>query len=684
MEAFYFLLAMGVVVGLPIVVLMTFLRVGRLGRLQEDLARRLSALEKKALGRREAPKEPEKPLKAEETAPEEPLEAAKITPGAPPEKPQEEPAASAWGEKFRKAGAAAPPERPRKAPDERPDWPRRRPEPRPARNWEKLIAERWMVWLGGLALALGGGFLVKYSIDMGLIGPKMRIFLGLLAAAAMITSGEWVRRKGSLPEMLREAPDYVPTMLTAAGVFTAYATIFAAQTLYDLIPAIVAFGLLAAVGFLAMLLALAHGTLLAYLGLIGAFAVPLIIHIGDPNAVTLFGYLFVVVAGSMEVLRYRDWPKLAWTALGLSFAWVAIWYMDEPGSGGEVALYSFGLALAALFLFRVYIGRAGQAAEPGEFHWFDLATYPAWHLVAIGAAAVGGFALFAGTHMAGHSTDAIVALGAFVLLIGVSVRRDANLDILLAGVGVLAFLVLANWSVATPEMLINSGVITETESRILNVRPFVPIEFHSLATAAAGLAALFFFGGFGGLWGAKRPGYWAMVSVAAPLAFMVLVYWRIHGFTPNPPWGYFALGVAAVFLLPAGRIAKFRAEPGMDAALGAYAVGVTTALALAFAMMLENAWLTVALAVELPAVAWIWTKLKVTGLRRTALVLAAIVLVRLVLNPYTLDYSIVGTLPGVNWLLYGYGLPALAFYAARLLFRRGEEDRLQDVLEAGA
>ena len=47
------------------------------------------------------------------------------------------------------------------------------------------------------------------------------------------------------------------------------------------------------------------------------------------------------------------------------------------------------------------------------------------------------------------------------------------------------------------------------------------------------------------------------------------------------------------------------------------------------------------------------------------------------------DYRL-GATPGLNWMLYGYGLPTLAFYVAARLFRRTEDDRLVLALEAGA
>src|ERR1039458_7079735 len=40
---------------------------------------------------------------------------------------------------------------------------------------EEIFGAQWVVWIGGLALALGGIFLVRYSIEQGLIGPGVRI-----------------------------------------------------------------------------------------------------------------------------------------------------------------------------------------------------------------------------------------------------------------------------------------------------------------------------------------------------------------------------------------------------------------------------------------------------------------------------------------------------------------------------
>ena len=60
---------------------------------------------------------------------------------------------------------------------------------------EERLGTRWVVWIGGLTLALGGVFLVRYSIEAGLLGPGVRMILGGAFALARLAAGEWARRK---------------------------------------------------------------------------------------------------------------------------------------------------------------------------------------------------------------------------------------------------------------------------------------------------------------------------------------------------------------------------------------------------------------------------------------------------------------------------------------------------------
>ena len=102
----------------------------------------------------------------------------------------------------------------------------------PAIGFEERFGTRWVVWVGGIALALGGIFLVRYTIEQGLIGPGVRILLGALLALALIAAGEWERRKESLSQLPGLPSANIPSILTAAGTAVAYATVYAAYALY--------------------------------------------------------------------------------------------------------------------------------------------------------------------------------------------------------------------------------------------------------------------------------------------------------------------------------------------------------------------------------------------------------------------------------------------------------------------
>ena len=98
----------------------------------------------------------------------------------------------------------------------------------PKRDMEQAVASRWFVWIGGVAMAIGGLLFVKYAYDEGLISPRLQIFLGLILSAALVFAGDWLKRK--TPEA--SEPNYVPAALSAAGLATAFASIYAAYALY--------------------------------------------------------------------------------------------------------------------------------------------------------------------------------------------------------------------------------------------------------------------------------------------------------------------------------------------------------------------------------------------------------------------------------------------------------------------
>ncbi len=138
-----------------------------------------------------------------------------------------------------------------------------------------------MVWIGGLTLALGGFFMVRYSIEAGLLGPGVRTMLGGLFALALLGAGEWTRRKESISNIAALPIANIPAILTAAGTAVAFATVYAAYALYDFLAPATAFILLGMVALGTLAAALLHGPALAGLGIVGAFVTPLLVSSGQ-------------------------------------------------------------------------------------------------------------------------------------------------------------------------------------------------------------------------------------------------------------------------------------------------------------------------------------------------------------------------------------------------------------------
>lgn len=138
----------------------------------------------------------------------------------PPTIGETEPVAPVADDKTAASSAAAsgPPAMPPPLPESQP-------------GFEERIGTRWVVWIGGLTLALGGFFMVRYSIEAGLLGPGVRTLLGGAFALALLAAGEWTRRKESISTIEALPIANIPAILTAVGTAVAFATVYAAYAL---------------------------------------------------------------------------------------------------------------------------------------------------------------------------------------------------------------------------------------------------------------------------------------------------------------------------------------------------------------------------------------------------------------------------------------------------------------------
>jgi uncharacterized membrane protein len=535
---------------------------------------------------------------------------------------------------------------------------------------EERFGTRWVVLAGGLALALGGIFLVRYSIEQGWIGPAFRVALGALLGGALIAAGERLRRRDNLQDMSGLLSVPIPSILTAAGTTVCYATVFAAYALYAFIGPAAAFVLLGFVALVTLGAALLHGPALAALGLIGAEMTPLLVRTEVPNDWALYVYLAVVTAAAFALARLRLWRWLTVTAVAFSLFW------SLPGlanlTSAMVAPHVFhavaGFALAAVFIVAGLF--LGPAAEPGRSD-----------VVSSGAVTV---YLFVAALVVVASNIDLLALVPFALLVATSVaiawRTDAAAAALPAA-ALLSALVIVAWAVeAEVGHLVASG-----PGNGLGPQPSeADIAMHfALGAFFAGLFGIAGYCAQGRYARAAIPLLWSTTAVLTPLAVVMALYYRIHGLERSLPFAAIALGLAAWFAVAAERLGRGEPRPGVPAAAALHAAGSAAALTLALTFSLEKGWLTVGLALMAPATAWVADKRPLPQLRWIAAAAAVLVLARIMWEPRIVGADL-GTTPFFNWLLYGYGVPALAFWSAGYLLRRRTDDVSSRTLDAAA
>ncbi len=448
----------------------------------------------------------------------------------------------------------------------------------------------------------------------------------------------------------------------------AFATVWAAYALYGFLSPAAAFILLGIVALVTLAAALLHGPALAALGLVGAEVAPLLVSTDQPAYWPLYIYLAVVTAAAFAMANLRRWRWLAVTALAFGLFWALPGIEDNGTAAAHLFHVVAGFILAALLIVAGL--QYGPPAVPGRI---DAVSSGALAVYLAGAA----FVVIAQDH------ETVATIG-FALLAAATVVVAWRSEAAAGAVPIaaaLASLVIIAWAVDP----VTSHLVASGPGNGLGPAPSQPsIAWHVVLGAA--FSVLFAAAGFlvqGRYDRATVPVVWAATGVAAPFAILIALDLRIAGLDRSIPFAGLALLLAAWLAVAAERLTERPARPGVASAAALHAAGAAAALALALTLALEKGWLTIGLALMAPGIAWVAGKRPLPLLRHLAAAVAVLVVARIAWEP-RIAGSAVGTTPIFNWLLYGYGVPALAFWTAGHLLRRRADDAPARTLEAAA
>ena len=510
---------------------------------------------------------------------------------------------------------------------------------------ESLIGGRWSALLGGFAVALGVLFLARYSIEAGLLGPRARITLGALLSLALFGAGEFMRRRDRQEAMPTLMSADIPGILTGAGAVGAFGTFYAAYALYGFVGPAVAFVGLTILGIASLLLSAVHGPKLAALGLIGAYASPLLVSSQEPNPVAFAAHILVVTAAVMGVARIRRWRWLAIGGIAGSTG-LALLLLTIPTL---TAWLTLGILLVALLAVHIASLVAGIEARPDP-----LEDRPAARL-AIGAVL------------------GIVLVGVLAIM-----TWDTQVPLLLLVSGLAALLVAAGgiWPALSPIAPLSAVLIVVT---LMSLR----IDFPEIAGITSGLdiregllapdvggfvrSALllavpsFLLAVVLGLRAAatapRAAGRLSVALSAIIVLTMAVIYLSIAPFETHVPTGLAALALAAMMVGLTEKFGRARPDDWSAAAPAWLAVGAVALAGLAVAILLTRQWMPLGFAVTAAGACQIHGRRPVPALGWLAVVLALLAASGLYFNaPFSADA--IGATPLFNRLVVIIALPA--------------------------
>jgi uncharacterized membrane protein len=219
-------------------------------------------------------------------------------------------------------------------------WPRE-PAPAARQSLEQYIGGNLINKVGILILVLGVGIFLNYAFENNLLNPVARISLGYVAGVALVGLAYWLKKN---------YPAYGAVLLSG-GVSTLYFTTYIAYDFYGLLPHLLAFGLMVVVTVFTIYAAsVLDQQVIGVYGLVGAYAVPLLLSQNSGQVAVLFTYMAIINAG-VAVLAYRKrWPAMNVTAFVVTWLTYGSWFFLSYAAETHLRIaMGFGALFSAIF-----------------------------------------------------------------------------------------------------------------------------------------------------------------------------------------------------------------------------------------------------------------------------------------------------------------------------------------------
>jgi uncharacterized membrane protein len=236
-----------------------------------------------------------------------------------------------------------------------------------SRSLESRIGSQWFNRVGILAMLIGVAWFLKLAFDNHWIGPLGRVFIGLLAGAALIAWSERFEKRGFAA---------FAYSLKAVGSGTLYLSLWAAFSVYALMPAGAAFGAMILVtAFNGYISWARNAELLALYAIAGGLTTPLLVSTGGNHELTLFSYLLILDIAVLVLAALRPWSRLLFAAFTGTVVFIAGWWFTFYSQEQEWRTAFFLTCFFLIFAFAPRLARVRVDEHGTSSAWDKLALF---------------------------------------------------------------------------------------------------------------------------------------------------------------------------------------------------------------------------------------------------------------------------------------------------------------------
>ncbi len=203
--------------------------------------------------------------------------------------------------------------------------------------------------VGIIILIIGMGWFVRYALDNGLLSPTMRVVLGVVAGWALIATAWWLHEKYRT----------YSAVLFSGGAAVLYFSIYAANAFHSppiltQIPAVI---LLIMITMMTVAVANRYNfQLIGVYGLVGAYAIPLLLGGNPGEGPIMMLYLAIINIGVWLLSQQRNWRWMVYIAFFASWILYIAWDFSmqsmNPYISWTYAVFNFAL-FYSLFVLHI-------------------------------------------------------------------------------------------------------------------------------------------------------------------------------------------------------------------------------------------------------------------------------------------------------------------------------------------